>query len=208
MRAACGRCWRDRGRSLPGGGSVEPSLTLGLRHDGGDAETGTGVEVGAGLAWSDPSGGITSDLRLYGLAAHQDAGYEEWGVSGSLRIVPHASGRGVSLSMTPSWGARGQGGRVWGTRPSALVDGGDGVGQPGARLDTELGYGLFLSDHLTGTPWVALGLGEARDYRLGWRLSSGRWQSFALDVEAARREAANDDAPAGHEVMLNGSVRW
>ena len=40
----------SRAFSLSGGGSVEPSLILGLRHDGGDAETGTEVEMGAGLA--------------------------------------------------------------------------------------------------------------------------------------------------------------
>ena len=191
--------------SLSGGGSVEPSLTLGLRHDGGDGESGSGVELGAGLAWSDPSRGLTSDLRLYGLAAHEDAGYDEWGVSGSLRIAPALSGRGLSLSMTPSWGAEGESGRLWDTRPSALA--GDGGEPPGARLDTELGYGLSLSGGLTGTPYVGLGLGEARDVRLGWRLTSGRMQSFSLGVEAVRRAAANDDTPE-HRIGLEASLRW
>ncbi len=195
----------SRSFALSEGGSVEPSLSLGLRHDGGDAETGTGVEVGAGLAWSDPSSGITSDLRFYGLAAHDESGYDEWGVSGSLRIVPDPTGRGMSLSMTPSWGAEGQGGRLWDTQPSALA--GDGGEPPPARLDTELGYGLSLTDGLTGTPYVGLGLGEARDYRLGWRLASGRWQSFSLGLEAARREAANDDA-AEHGAKVRGGLRW
>ena len=164
------------------------------------------MELGAGLAWSDPSRGLTSDLRLYGLAAHEDAGYEEWGVSGALRIVPGPSGRGMLLSMMPSWGAQGQGGRVWSTRPSALVDEDSGE-LPGARLDTELGYGLSLSGGLTGTPYMGLGLGEARDYRLGWRLTSGQWQSFSLGVEATRREAANDHA-SEHGVLVRGGLRW
>ena len=134
-------------------------MSLGLCHDGGDAETGTGVEVGAGLAWSDPSRGITSDLRLYGLAAHEDGGYEEWGASGSLRIAPDPSGRGMSLSMTPSWGAERQGGRIWDTRPSALGD--EGGERPGARLDVEFGYGLSLPGGLTGTPYMGLRAGGA-----------------------------------------------
>ena len=193
--------------ALSSGGSVEPSLTLGLRHDGGDAETGTGVEVGAGLARSDPSSGIASDLRLYSLAAHEDAGYEEWDVSGSLRIAPDPSGRGMSLSMTPSWRAQGQGNRIWSTQPSALAGDGAAVEQPGARLDTELGYGLFLSDGRTGTPYIGLGLGEVRDYRLGWRFSSGGWQPFSLGVEATRREATNDNAPE-HRIGLEAGLRW
>ena len=195
----------SRAFSLSGGGSVEPSLSLGLRHDGGDAETGTGVELGAGLAWSDPSSGLTSDLRFYGLAAHDDGGYDEWGVSGSLRIVPDPSGRGVSLSMTPSWGAQGESGRLWNAQPSAMI--GDSGEQPGAHFDTELGYGLSLSGGLTGTPYAGLGLGEARDYRLGWRLASERLQSFSLGLEAARREAANDDA-AEHRIGLKAGLRW
>ena len=163
------------------------------------------MELGAGLAWSDPSNGLTSDLRLYGLAAHEDGGYDEWGVSGTLRMVPGPSGGGLSLSMTPSWGAEGERGRLWDTQPSALA--GDDGEPPAGRLDTELGYGLSLAGGLTGTPYVGLGLGEARDYRLGWRLASGRWQSFSLGVEASRHEAVNDDAPE-HRIGLEAGLRW
>ena len=109
-----------------------------LRHDGGDAETGTGVEADMGLVWSDRSRGLTSDLRLYGLAAHESGGYGEWGASGSLRMAPDPSGRGLSLSMTPSWRAQGQTGRLWSEAPKALA--GTGGGEvPGGRLDTEVG---------------------------------------------------------------------
>ena len=74
-------------------------------------------------------------------------------------------------------------------------------------LDTELGYGLSVSGGLTGMPYVGLGFGEARDYRLGWRLTvPGGGSRSPLGVEAARREAANDDA--GNEVMLRGALRW
>lgn len=205
----------SRSFALSGGGALEPSLSLGLRHDGGDAETGTGVEVGGGFSWSAPAAGLTSDLRLYGLASHEAGGYDEWGASGSLRLAPDPSGRGLSLSMTPSWGAQEQAGRLWGAAPAALAANGGG-GQPGGRLDTELGYGLPLSGGLTGTPYAGLGFGEAgaRSYRLGWRLALDRLQSFSLDIETTRREAANatgSGSGAGkpkHEVMLRSAVRW
>ncbi len=204
----------SRAFALAGGGALAPSLSLGLRHDGGDAETGSGVEVGAGLTWSAPAAGLTSDLRLYGLAAHEAGGYDEWGASGSLRMVPGASGRGMSLSMTPSWGARDQAGRLWDAAPGGLAGDGDRE-QPGMRLDTELGYGLPLSDGLTGTPYAGFGFGEAgaRDYRLGWRLASDRLQSFSLGVEATRREAANDNGSGEggkpeHGMTLRAGLRW
>ena len=199
----------SRAFALAGGSSVEPSLSLGLRHDGGDAETGTGVEVGAGLAWSDPSNGLTSDLRVHGLAAHEDAGYDEWGVSGSLRIAPEPSGRGISLSMTPSWGARGQDG-LWDAQPSELAD--DGDEPTSVRFDTELGYGLSLPGGLTGTPYAGFRFGEDRDYRLGWRLMSGRLRFFSLGVEAVRREtddgSGSSAGKAEHRIGLEASLRW
>ena len=199
----------SRSFGLAGGGELAPSLSLGLRHDGGDAETGTGVEAGAGLSWSDPARGLTSDLRLYGLAAHEADGYGEWGASGSLRLVPDPSGRGLSLSMTPSWGAQGQTGRLWDTAPKSFAGTGGGE-QPGGRLDTEVGYGLSAPGG-TGTPYAGIGLGDsgARDWRLGWRFTSERLQSLSLGVEAIRREAANDNGSgAEHGVTVRGALRW
>ena len=55
---------------LAGGSVLTPSLELGVRHDGGDAETGFGVDVGAGLAWRDPSG---ADISC-GVARSRPAG--------------------------------------------------------------------------------------------------------------------------------------
>ena len=201
----------SRAFALSAGGALAPSLEIGLRHDGGDAETGSGVEIGAGLTWSAPVAGLTSDLRLYGLAAHEAGGYDEWGASGSLRMVPDASGRGLSLSMTPSWGAQGQTGRLWNAAPGGLAGNGGGE-QPGMRFDTELGYGLSLSDGLTGTPYAGFGFGEAgaRDYRLGWRFASDRLRSLTLGIETTRREAANapGSGSAEHGVTLRAGLRW
>ena len=39
------------------------------------------------------------------LVAHEASGYEEWGVSGSVRLDPGASGRGLSLKLAPVFGA-------------------------------------------------------------------------------------------------------
>ena len=91
--------------ALASGASLTPSLELGVRQDGGDAETGTGMEFGAGLGYADPSRGLDMTLRVHGLAAHAEEDYDEWSVSGSLRLVPGAGGRGLSMSLTPSYGA-------------------------------------------------------------------------------------------------------
>ena len=73
-----------------GESTLTPALEVGVRHDGGDAETGAGVELGAGLGWADPASGVSAELRGRWLAAHESSGYEEWGVSG---LGAHRPGR-------------------------------------------------------------------------------------------------------------------
>ena len=198
--------------SLAGGRTLAPSLELGVRHDGGDAGTGTGMELGAGFGYTDPSRGLDMALRVYGLAAHAEDRHREWGVSGSLKLVPGGSGRGLSMSLTPSYGVdRGDAQRLW-TMPDAhaLATNDDEAATPSSRLDTELGYGLSVfGGGFTGTPNVGFGLSEtARDWRLGWRLTPAASGDigFEVSLDATRREAANDDAE--HGVMVRGAMRW
>ena len=78
---------------LATGGVLTPTLEAGLRYDGGDAETGAGVEVGAGLGYS--AGQFAAEIKARTLLAHEDSAYEEWGFSGSIRSRPRSDGRGV-----------------------------------------------------------------------------------------------------------------
>ena len=178
--------------AFPSGAMLTPSVELGVRHDGGDAETGTGVELGAGLGYADPSRGLDMALRVHGLSARAGAGYSEWGVSGSLRLVPGAAGRGLSASLTPSWGMDAGGSqRLWMLQDAdAMAANADAA--PSSRLDAEVGYGLAVfGGSFTGTPHVGFGLSEAgRDWRVGWRLTSGAG-SLDLSLEAIRREPDN-----------------
>ena len=197
--------------SLAGGATLAPSVALGVRHDGGDAETGTGLELGAGLGYADPARGLDMALRVHGLAGHAEDGYHEWGVSGSLRLAPGAAGRGLSMSLTPSYGADPGGSeRLW-ALPDAHALATNGDAPASSRLDTELGYGLpVFGGGFTGTPNVGLGLSDtARDLRLGWRLTpaAGGGTGFELSVDATRRESA-EDGDTEHGVMLRSRLRW
>ena len=88
------------------GARFTPSAEVGLRHDGGDAESGTGLEVGAGLSYV--AGALTVEGQVRTLVAHEDSGYEEWGVSGAVRITPSASGRGLMLRVRTAMGPNGK----------------------------------------------------------------------------------------------------
>ena len=198
--------------SFASGAALTPKLELGLRHDGGDAETGTGVEFGAGLGFADPSRGLDMALKVHGLAVHAQDGYDEWGVSGQLRLVPGGNaGRGLSASLTPSWGVDPSGSeRLW-AEPASSGLAANGGAEPSSRLDGEVGYGMaLLGDRFTGTPNIGFGMSEAaREYRMGWRLTSAVLgdPGFEVSLDATRREAVNDN-DAEHGVMLRSMIRW
>ena len=204
-------------RSGEGGASVTPSFEIGLRLDGGDAETGIGAELGGGLAFAGPASGLSLDLGARGLVAHGASGLREWGASASFGWDPRpATDRGLSLSLTRSWGAA-LSGDVNALLTSetlaglAANDNGGGFRTAG-RLEGEIGYGIALrGGGFTGTPNLGFGLsdGGARDLRVGWRLASAvpRDAGFEVNLDATRKEPAND-AALEHGVLLNGTLRW
>ena len=96
-----------RGIAL-GGGALTPRLEAGGRHDGGDAETGFGLDLGGGLAWAHPASGISADLSGRGLLTHEAGGFRDRGLSGSFAWDPgQGSGRGPKLALTQTLGAAG-----------------------------------------------------------------------------------------------------
>ena len=198
--------------ALADGATLKPSLELGVRQDGGDAETGTGMELGAGVGYADPTRGLDMALRVHGLAMHAEDGYEEWGVSGQLRLVPGATGRGLTASLTPSWGVDPGGSeRLWALPDAHALAANDDT-PPSSRLDAEVGYGMALfGDRFTGTPNVGFGLSDtAREMRMGWRLTSAMRgdPGFEIDLDATRREAMGGSEPPEHSAMLRSLIRW
>ena len=64
----------SRAYTLAGRLSLRPSVEVGLRHDGGDAVTGAGMDVGVGLVVSDAATGLAVDVRVRMLVMHQAEG--------------------------------------------------------------------------------------------------------------------------------------
>ena len=207
---------------LGGGAALTPSLEIGVRHDGGDAETGFGLDLGGGLALSDPKRGLQAELRGRGLLTHESKGFRDLGFSGSLAWEGNpGSDRGAKLRLTQTVGGSSSGGAdalLARTTLEGLAANDDGAGGDdelkSRRLELKFGYGLSaFGDRFTWTPEVGVDLSDTgRDYSLGWRLvrggSGGDGGSFELSFEARRRESANDDTPPEHEVGLRLSARW
>ena len=193
---------------LAGGQTLTPTLEVGLRHDGGDAETGTGIELGGGVSYADPATGLSVTAKARGLLAHEDADYTEWGASGSVRIDPGAAGRGLSLSLSPAWGAdSGNAERLWGLADARGLAGNESF-EPAGRLDAEAGWGFgAFGGRGLATPFAGLSLSDAgeRTWRSGVRWTLG--PDTAFGVEGSLREAANDNE-AEHGVRFKFIARW
>ena len=194
--------------ALATGGELTPSFELGLRYDDGDAETGAGVELGGGLHYTDPALGLTVETRARALLAHEDGGYEEWGLSGSLQLDPGRIGRGLSLRLDSGWGATASGAEaLWQRQDTAGLAQGPGLATPRGRITAEMGYGLdvpFSYGILTPYSSVELAGGGSRTLRLGWRFELG--QRLSLSLAGERRETAH--ARPEHGLMLRTTLPW
>ena len=208
---------------LGGGFTLTPSLEIGVRHDGGDAETGFGLDLGGGLALSDPKRGLQAELRGRGLLTHESKGFRDLGFSGSLAWEGNpGSDRGAKLRLTQTVGGSSSGGAdalLSRTTLEGLAANDDGAGGDdelkSRRLELKFGYGLSaFGDRFTWTPEVGVDLsGTGRDYSLGWRLVRGAGSgsdggALELSFEATRRESANDDTAPVHEVGLRLTARF
>ena len=181
------------------GGVLRPSVEGGLRYDGGDAETGAGLEAGGGLDWA--RGGLA--LRVNGrmLLAYADDSYEEWGYGGSLVYEPGAAdGRGLRMRLGFGAGATASGVQgLWALENArGLVRHG---GMPFARRsDAEVGFGL--GGALLWYPYLAADATGQK--RFGLRLNSGR--SLNVGLEFGRR--SDGTQPAKDALVLRGDIRF
>ncbi len=192
-----------------GGGHVTPKLELGLRQDGGDAETGFGVELGGGLTWVDPSLGLSLELSGRTLITHDSDDLEDRGFAASLLFDPKpATERGLSLVLRQEMGGQAEGGLDALFRVDPLEDR-TGSGESAARWTAEAAYGMpAFSGRFTGSPHVGLDFAaDTRNYSLGWRLTPAEGApdiSFGLKATRWESDAVRPEHTLGAEI----SMQW
>ena len=202
----------SRGYSFRRGLSLQPRLEVGLRRDAGDAETGSGMDIAGGLIVSEPSMGLSADVRVRMLLVHQAEGFRDRGVSMSFSYNPTPSTPlGLVARVTPSWGGQAESGAraLWGRETMAGMT--NGSVASGSRLDADVGYGLPVGSRFVGTPRFGIGASEigGRDYRLGYGLTvlQRGAMSFDLGIDAARRQRPGQ-VGAEHGVQGGLTARW
>lgn len=186
------------------GGVLRPRVVSGLRYDGGDAETGAGIELGGGLAYA--AGRLSLELNARGLLAHQDRDYEEWGFSTSMQYRAHEDSRGLSMRVGSEWGATQSGVQSMWQRPDASQRLPTAQMPPSQRLRAELNYG-FLSKNEKSL-WVPFLQAESatgnQALRFGLRMNNNEQSSAAIDFT----QHININGEAQNAILLQAEMRW
>ena len=196
---------RAQQRELASGGGLTPSQEMGVRYDGGDGVTGTGVELGGGLRYANPGGNVTVAGNVRTLLAHD---YTESGADLLLQRLPSA-GRGLSLSLHPVWGkTQSVADKLWNDGASEITDEAGSNTSLQSSLDAEVGYGVTAS--IVGAPGIltpytgmTVSDGDASRLRLGSRFAGGN--GLSLNLEGARENTGDG---ANHTVLLRGELSF
>ncbi len=187
--------WRVRGglevaRSV---GQLKPFGSVTMRYEGGDGVSGTGMELEGGMTVTGMGGRFGLEGRGRWLTLHSEQGYREWGMSVAASLSSRENGRGLSMSLGPSWGSSAE--------STDMLFGEDvfdrgltGSGVSEASVSARAGYGIgVLSSEGLLTPYVeGEGASSRRRYEAGLKLgvveSSGSKVDARLSAERLESE--------------------
>ena len=185
-------------------GLLNPTLEAGLRRDGGDAERGTGVELGGRLAWS--AGRLILQVSGGGMLAHDDDAYDEWAFSAGVQYAAGEDGRGPSWNLRSTRGTALRDRALWDVPTRAQRDRRRPVmAERSATLD--VGYGIEGAGRdALWRPWLGVeSLGNGgRALMFGLDVKAG--EDFDAGFELGRRDSG--DEPPAVAVHLHGTVRF
>ena len=196
--------------ALVNGARTERSGEAGMRYDGGDGNTGVGIELGLGFRYVNTTTGLSVEGKARALVGHDgDTDSDEWGVSGTIKKTAGADGQGLSFALSPGYGEQASDmQRLW---QHGLRDVDRGTGDDyAARLNVRLGYGMtgidvpnwFGTDTGLLTPYTEMTLSDdSNRYRLGiqWELGD----RLDLDIIGEHR-----DADTTNSILLKGESRF
>ena len=188
--------------ALESGASLTLSGEAGLRWDGGDGDTGTGIEMGGTADYHNPATRMKLVATGRALLDHESE-RKEWGAGVTAGYRLNSRETGLTYRSSLSHGQTESGvDSLWDSRVASRAS---EDAEPTTRLDAEVGYRMFGASGLH-TPYVGFGAEDSgtRDYRIGMRYASESELSSGLEFE--RREA--DNKRPDHRVMLTGQIDW
>ena len=189
---------------LDNGAILRPTVEVGLRHDAGDGRTGTGAEIGGSLRFTHPAQRLMLEGRWRVLVAHS-GDYGDWGVSGTVRFEPGVGGRGLAVSLQPSYGATANRVAALWAQETAVGTTASAATPRDSQMNVTVSYGLDWADGML-TPYSRLLLTDAQTqaYRIGSRLQMS--DGLAFNLEGLRQQTAAQ--PVDHGIMLKLQLDW
>ena len=186
------------------GRQVRPFVQASGRADGGAGQTGAGIEVAGGVRYGLPSGWAVEALART-MALHSADGYREHGASVTARYAASPDGLGLSLALSPRWGAGAQGGGVealW--RDQALQRTLYGMPVQQSAIDGAVGYGIAaprLGGLLTAFGEFDVGAGQRARSGIRLNLAERAIQALDMEVSAARQNFPGFDTDNRIDVL-------
>ena len=198
------------------GGMLEPFGQVNLRSDGGDGDTGTGIEIAGGVRMTSST--FTLEVQGRTLAMHGADEYSESGFSLMAKLNPSARATGVSVSIAPRWGADAMGnGMLWqdemniGSANTYGVLTGFGNNGSNKSIDTQIGYGMLIAnEQYLFTPFVDFGVSDddRREMLLGASLRQLVQGSATLDINLALGRVEERTGASSGKIGLNANLRF
>ncbi len=191
MRIAADAAWE---RMLANETVFRLDLSIALRHDAGDAETGMGLEVGGGFDLRMRNSVLSLDATA--LAAHDDSQYRNWGarLSYALDRSPTTK-RGLSVSVSQSLGGLSSGAASL-LEPEAFPEA-KASGRE-RRWKAEAAFGISRGFGMVGSPYLALdGAAAADSARMGYRIEPDASYAPNLTMDVWVRTEVQTDSSVG-----------
>ena len=184
-----------------------PFAQVAGRYDGGDGQSGNGLEVAGGIRIAGGRAGLEARGRL--LAIHTGEEVKEHGVS-VVAFVRPVGGQGLSMSVAPRLGAdTNVSGDMWRDEPLNDVR---RSSRSGVGVKAEIGYGLVppVLSTLLVTPFGQMDMAgeEQRRMRLGARFGSIGDTTTVLSFELAGERIERSAGVPDHRIGLIGRMSF
>ena len=208
FRAALEGSWN---KWLDGGTSLASKLETGIRYDGGDAETGWGVEFGTKVEWKDMIRGVGLMVETRGLAHHEEEGFRNQGYSASFEWDPRPeTERGLLLSLRQEHGTSSGGIESIFSAGPVVEDMWSGERGQEQQWNLEASYGrTAFGGRYVGGPKFGIGFSQSgREWTTGWHITPERSSAahVSFDITVIRTESYNQDPQ--HRAGAEIKARW
>ncbi len=197
-------------------GSVSPFVEVSGRFDGGDGQTGGGLELAGGLRLLGLVSGFGLEAKGRILAVHTGDGYGESGISVTASFEPGTMGRGIAFRLSPRWGGSADATDLfWDEVGSVREASRHGYGFDRRQtwgVDAALGYGFSLRS-MPGivTPFSQVDMTGDQDQRIRIGVRYGLMQGLlgGTQVELSAERVDGEMHRVGEtRVLVSGRARF